>query len=176
MYLGSWRPISLLNVTYKLTSTANHIKDLLSNFRKSVWFSWKNITLEMQFTQGLQYDIMCSAQYNLTEEDEPVVLLGIDFWKAFDCIFLLFMRKVLFLVNSGPSVLRLFDTLYDHVYLSVFLNGFLSTNVPSERGYRKRDPHTYCIDTAVYLWLNNNWSNMPIIQLYLNPSRVSFTQ
>ena len=82
------------------------------------------------------YDIM----HYLEETNEPGILYGIDFEKAFDSISISFIRKVLNLFKFGPSIIKWFNTFYADNYSSVLVNGFLSEKIPIERGCRQGDP------------------------------------
>lgn len=136
-FLRNWRPISLLNVTYKIASSciANRIKGVLSNL---ISFD-QNGFLKGRYTGDCirtVYDIMHSLQ----EDQSPGILFSIDFEKAFDSVSLSFIRKVLDLFNFGPSILQWFDTFYKNASLSVLVNGFSSHSFPYERACRQGDP------------------------------------
>ena len=101
-YLRNWRPISLLNVLYKIASSciANRMK------KKNAF----NIESQKGFMSGrfigenirLLYDIMKYTDIN----DIPGLLLLIDFEKAFDFISLEFIMQLLDFLNFilGPQL------------------------------------------------------------------------
>jgi hypothetical protein len=136
-FLKNWRPLTLLNCTYKMASgcIANRIKKVLdkiidndqTGFIKGRYIG-ENIRLI--------YDIM---QY--TEHHEiPGLLLLIDFEKAFDSISWFFINKVLDIFNFKTSIKNWIKTFYNNSLSSVIQNGFLSEAFKLERGCRQGDP------------------------------------
>ena len=121
--LKNWRPISLLNVSYKILSgtIANRIKTVLNG-----------IIHEDQrgFLQGrfigdntrLLYDIM-----HYTEEHKtPGLLLLVDFEKAFDSISWRFITKCLDFFNFGSFMCDMVKLLYKDAQLCVIQHGVFS--------------------------------------------------
>ena len=136
-YLNNWRPISLLNVPYKIASSciAKRIKAVLPNIisiNQSGFLKGRYIGDSIRTV----YDII----HSLEEDHAPGILFGIDFEKAFDSISIRFIRNVLKLFNFGPSIIHWFDTFYGKNYSSVVVNGYLSEKFPIERGCRQGDP------------------------------------
>lgn len=106
-FFKNWRPISLLNIVYKLASgcIAERIKTVpvksinrdQTGFLKGR-FIGENIRLV--------YDIMHFTENN----DIPGLLMLIDFEKAFDSISWNFIYKALEFFNFGPSINRWIKT------------------------------------------------------------------
>ena len=129
--LKNWRPISLLNVDYKIVS-----KDLTNRLLKVL-------------PSVIQEDQTCSIQgrtifdnlvllrdtldyVNIT--NEPGILLSLDQEKAFDRVDRTFLSNVLTRFGFGPSFCRWISTLYCHANMQVLVNGSLTEQIPLERG------------------------------------------
>ena len=99
-YLKNWRPISLLNVVYKIASGCVSMK--LKMCIHTLISSGQTGFVPGRYigeNTRLVYDIMQFAD----ENDIPGVLLMIDFEKAFDSVSLDFIDKTLQLFNFGES-------------------------------------------------------------------------
>ena len=100
-FLKNWRPISLLNVSYKIVSSciAERIKSTLSTLiheNQKGFISGRYIGENIR----LMYDLI-----HLTEKEQiPGMLLSIDFEKAFDSVSHTFLKQILKLYNFGPSI------------------------------------------------------------------------
>ncbi len=136
-FLKNWRPISLLNVSYKLASAciSNRIKSVLPNVISEDQtgfvpnrFIGENIRL--------LYDIL-----NYTENHQiPGMLLLIDFEKAFDTVSHSFILETLKAFNFGTDICRWFETLYKNASSSVIINGNISRPFQIQRSCRQGDP------------------------------------
>ena len=136
-FLKNWRPISLLNVSYKLASAciANRIKSVLSDLISEDQtgfvpdrFIGENIRL--------LYDLL-----NQTDKNNiPGMLLLIDFEKAFDTVSHDFILKTLRAFNFGTGICRWFETLYKNATSSVIINGNTSRPFQIQRSCRQGDP------------------------------------
>ena len=91
-FLKNWRPISLLNVSYKIISAciANRIKQVLSFL---IHENQKGF-LKNRFI-GENTRIIYDTLYTAKENNIPGMLLLIDFEKAFDSVSWSFMYKTL---------------------------------------------------------------------------------
>ena len=136
-FLTNWRPISLLNVTYKILSgsIANRIKKHLSGLIHKDQRGF----LPGRFIGDnvrLLYDLMDC----LEKKDIPGLLLLIDFEKAFDSVSWNFIAEVLRFFNFGPFVRLLVDILMKEASLRISQFGFLSDSFSIGRGCRQGDP------------------------------------
>jgi len=157
-FLKNWRPISLLNVSYKLASAciANRIKphlpDIIHENQKG-FVSGRYIGENIR----LMYDLM-----NYTENNNiPGLFLMIDFEKAFDTVSHHFLFKVLDNFNFGPSIKQWIKTFYNNATASVLVNGFLSESFKVERGCRQGDglsPYLFvlCVEVLGKMIRSNN--------------------
>ena len=148
-YIKNWRPISLLNVSYKLASTsiANRIKGMLPHIINEDQtgfvpgrFIGENIRLI--------YDLI---QYTDLKEI-PGMLLLIDFEKAFDTVSHDFISKSLEFFNFGPGIIKWFRTLYSNASSRVIINGHLSNAFAINRGCRQGDtlsPYLFVIAVEI---------------------------
>ena len=136
-FLKNWRPITLLNCTYKIASgcIANRIKTILdkiiekdqTGFLKGRYIG-ENIRLI--------YDIM---QY-IETKTIPGQLLLVDFEKAFDSLSWTFIQKALDVFNFKISIKTWIQTLYKNSVSAVLQNGHLSEKFKLSRGCRQGDP------------------------------------
>ena len=136
-FLKNWRPISLLNVVYKIGSSciANRMKEVLPqliNEDQTGFVPGRYIGDNLR----LLYDIM---DY-LKNENLSGLLVSIDFEKAFDSVNWEFMRKVLRHFGFGDDMLRWVSTFYTEIKSSIIVNGQASPSFKIERGCRQGDP------------------------------------
>ena len=135
--LKNWRPISLLNVSYKIASAtiANRLKPLLSKIINEDQTGFVNNRYIGENTR-LIYDLMFyTEKYNI-----PGLLLLIDFEKAFDSISWSFISKVLDLFNFGPVFKNCINTFYHNTESCCLINGHMSEWFYLQRGCRQGDP------------------------------------
>ena len=136
-FLKNWRPITLLNVIYKLASgcIADRIKivlDKLISKEQTGFMSGRYIGENTR----LIYDIL-----QITDKlDIPGLLLIIDFEKAFDSISWKFIEKVLNFLNFGESIKKWLKVFYNDISASVVQCGYLSEFFIVQRGCRQGDP------------------------------------
>ena len=142
MNLKKWRPISLLNVVYKLASAviSNRIKNVLDstiNENQKGFiagrFPGENIRLI--------YDVLFEAK----KQNIPGLLLSIDFEKAFDTVSWNFILDVLDYFNFGNSIkqwLVYFKKDLKHVFYKMVLCQMLSVS-NEDVGKEIIYPHIY---------------------------------
>ena len=136
-FLKNWRPISLLNVIYKIgsASIANRLKRILpklihedqTGFVKGRYIG-DNIRL--------LYDMI----HHLDEEKLPGLLVSIDYEKAFDSVDWNFMHSALEQYGFGKDILHWIQTFYKEIKSSVIVNGKVSESFHVKRGCRQGDP------------------------------------
>ena len=135
--LKNWRPISLLNVDYKIMSKSlvNRIKPFLNemiNISQTAYVATRNI----QDNIRLIADIM----YYTKHENKQGFLLSIDFEKAFDTIDTEFLLLVLHKFNFGASFIKWINLIYTESESCVINNGQSSGYFNISRGVRQGDP------------------------------------
>ena len=155
--LKNWRPISLLNYSYKIASAA------IANRLKTVLPSILN-TCQKGFIKGryigenirLIYDLLFYTELN----DIPGLLLSIDYQKAFDSISWSFLESALVFFNFGNDIVKWFRTLYKDAKSNLHVNGQYSSWFEIKRGVRQGDPcspYFYLIGAEILsIMLRNN--------------------
>ena len=136
-YVQNWRPISLLNVDYKIASTviANRIKKVINNLISDTQKGFLKNRYIGECTR-LTFDLI-----QTTEEDNiPGLLLLLDFEKAFDSVDKNFMLETLKFFGFGPDLCHWIKTFYNNITSSVINYGHISESFQIERGVRQGDP------------------------------------
>ena len=136
-FLKNWRPITLLNVIYKIASAciAERIKTTLTELISEDQTGFISGRYIGENTR-LIYDIL-----HITDElDIPGLLLIVDFEKAFDSISWKFINHTLNFLNFGDSIKRWINVFYNDIQSCVIQNGFLSGPFNVRRGCRQGDP------------------------------------
>lgn len=136
-FLKNWRPLTLLDVVYKIASgaIANRFKQVLDIIISKDQTGFLKGRYIGENTR-LIYDLM-----NHTEQNNiPGLLLLIDFEKAFDSLSWSFIQKVLKFLNFGPSICRWIETFYNNITSSVIQCGHMSESFSIGRGCRQGDP------------------------------------
>lgn len=136
-FLKNWRPISLLNVIYKIASgcIAERIKkflDKLISKDQTGFIKGRFIGENIRII----YDVM-----NYTERNSiPGLLMLIDFGKAFDSISWDFIYQTLDIFKFGQPIKDWVKTFYNEINSCVLQNGFSSKYFKPQRGCRQGDP------------------------------------
>ena len=136
-FIKNWRPISLLNVSYKILSSciASRIRNVLP---KIIHESQKGFMKDRYIGENIRmlYDILVSCE----KDQIPGLLLMVDFEKAFDSVSWDFIRKALNYFHFCPFVINFFDTIYHKPSSCITFNGQYSKWFMLERGCRQGDP------------------------------------
>ena len=136
-HIKNWRPISLLNVMYKIGSAciANRLKTVLpclisadqSGFVPGRYMG-ENVRLI--------YDLIGF----LDKTNTPGLLLCLDFEKAFDSLDWSFLFRVLRAFGFGESICKWVETFYKNIKSTVIVNGNPTEWFHIQRGCRQGDP------------------------------------
>ena len=133
----NWRPISLLNVVYKMMSSviANRIKMVLD---KVISTDQKGFISGRFIGENIRliYDILFESK----QQNIPGLILSIDFQQAFDSISWNFIDKTLDYFNFGPSFKRWIKLFQKSSESCILQNGHMSDYFPLQRGCRQGDP------------------------------------
>ena len=133
----NWRPISLLNVDYKLAARVLagrllKVIHLVVNKDQTCGVPGRYIGENVAFLR----DVVDYA----TKFDVPVAILSLDQEKAFDRVDWGFMFATLKRMGFGPSFINWVNLLYTNVQSAVKVNGYLSSFFSLSRGVRQGCP------------------------------------
>ena len=130
----NWRPITLLNVDYKLASWA--IAGRLLKVIHLLVAEDQTCGVPGRFIGeyvALLRDVVSFASSSRT----PVAILSLDQEKAFDRVDWGFMRSTLVAMGFGPSFVAWVDLFYHRVQSCVNVNGYVSAFFNLSRGVRR---------------------------------------
>jgi len=136
-HMKNWRPITLLNVDYKILSgVLSHrlrkvLQDIISEEQKG-FLSERYIGENTR----LVYDIM----HYLQEQHKAGVIMLVDFEKAFDSLEWCYIEKVLSVYGFGDEFKRWCKIIYKDSKSCVINGGHFSSFFNLERGCRQGDP------------------------------------
>ena len=135
--MKNWRPISLLNVIYKLTSSviASRLKNVL---HKLIHEDQKCFIAERFIGENIRliYDIL----FETKQQEIPGLLLSVDFQQAFDSVSWKFIAKTLDYYNFGPSFKKWIKTFQNGSESCILQNDHMSDYFCLQRGCRQGDP------------------------------------
>ena len=136
-FIKNWRPISLLNVSYKLLSAciASRIKQVLPSI---IHESQKGFMKGRYIGENIRllYDTILTTE----KENIPGLLLMVDFEKAFDSVSWSFIERSLLFFNFPDCIIQWFKVLYNNASSCISFNGQYSEWFKLHRGCRQGDP------------------------------------
>ena len=137
LYLKNWRPLTLLNTLYKLTSgtIAERIKPCLETI---IHPDQKGFVPNRYIGECIRttYDIL---EYAKTHNKTGLILL-IDFEKAYDSISFKYIKKCLAFFNFGESIIKWVGLLLGDFSAVINNCGNISKQFDISRGCRQGDP------------------------------------
>ena len=135
--IKNWRPISLLNTSYKIISTCitNRLRPLL----KSIISPEQKGFLEDRSINDCTR-LMCDIINECDNRSIKGLILLIDFEKAFDSISWSFINSTLRKMNFGDSFIKWITMFQMGSTSKITLNGHYSQSFPLQRGCRQGDP------------------------------------
>ena len=136
-YIKNWRPISLLNITYKIASgsIANRLKRILP----TVIDIDQSGFISNRFTGDnlrLIYDVLTYSQ----QQQQKGLLVLIDFEKAFDTVAWSFIEKCLNFYNFKNDIIQWIKAFYTDIKSTVIVNNEPTPWFEIKRGCRQGDP------------------------------------
>ena len=135
--IKNWRPITLLNSTYKFYSSilAERIRSTLNNL---IHTDQKGFIKNRFIGENIRltYDMInfCN-EYKI----KGLIVL-VDFQKAFDSIDWDFISKTLKLFNFGDSIIKWINAIQQKTFSYIVQNGHISDKVLLHRGCRQGNP------------------------------------
>ena len=135
--IKNWRPISLLNTTYKLiySCITNRLRPILCRIISKEQKGFLENRSIADCTR-LMYDIIYKCQY---KEIGGLILL-IDFQIAFDSLSWNYITESLRTLNFGENFIKWIKIFQKNSNSRIVLNGYLSDPFLLERGCRQGDP------------------------------------
>jgi len=121
--INNWRPISLLNVDYKIAAKCigNRVKKVITSTiseEQTGFIKGRYI--------GENVRLISEVIENANKTDEPGLIFFTDFNKAFDSLDNSFLWKTLNKFNFSDSIIRWMQLLHNNVNASVTNNGYMS--------------------------------------------------
>ena len=134
--LKNWRPISLLNVDYKICSKVVSLR--LANVLGSIIDPDQTCSIPGRSIFS-NLTLLRDTLAFIERTNEAGILLSLDQEKAFDRVDCSFLLNLLELFGFGPWFRSCIATLYRGAYMQILVNDFLSDPVPLQRGVRQGD-------------------------------------
>ena len=157
-YIRNWRPISLLNVVYKIGSSciARRIRTVLP-----LVISENQTGFIMNRYIGDNIRLIYDLIHHLNVNNLPGLLLSLDLEKAFDSVDWTFMHKVLVSFGFGNDICRWIKVFYKNIKAAVLVNGNISRWFSINRGCRQGDPVSpylfiLCVEILAIMIRNNS--------------------
>ena len=134
--LKNWRPISLLNVDYKICSKALSLR--LKKVLGSIVDPDQTCSVPGRSISSNLALLRDTLDF-IERTGETGILVSLDQEKAFDRVNRSFLMNLLEHFGFGPSFCSWIFTLYNGAYMRILVNDFLSEPVPLLRGVRQGD-------------------------------------
>ena len=135
--LSNWRPITLLNVDYKIASKA--IASRIKNVLPALIHSDQSSFMKDRFI-GQNIRLINDILEQTELQDVPGILLQLDFRKAFDTVEWPVIQQTLSKFNFGDSLKRWVQTFYCNAECSILNNGLNTKQTHLSRGVRQGCP------------------------------------
>ena len=135
--LTNWRPISLLNVDYKILSKAianriSKVIDTLVSEDQTCCIPGRDISENIL--------TMINVINYVNDNNLKGLVLKIDQHKAFDCVNHDYLYKVIEKMGFGPNLLKWIKILYHNITACIKHNGYISGSFSINRGVRQGCP------------------------------------
>ena len=134
--LKNWRPISLLNVDYKICSKALSVR--LSKVLQFIVDPDQTCSVPGRRISSNLHLLRDILDY-IDRTNETGILVSLDQEKAFDRVNRTFLRNLLVRLGFGPSFCHWIDTFYNGANMRVIVNEWLTEPIPLSRGVRQGD-------------------------------------
>ena len=171
--LSNWRPISLLNVDYKIAtkSIANRIKHVLS----SIISPSQTGFIKGRYI-GENIRLICEILEHVDQNDLPSLMFFSDFEKAFDSLDHTFMFQTLRHFNFGDDLLNWTKLFYTDVKSCILNNGHMTDFFDISRGVRQGCPLSpYMFIICIELLSFSISNNTDIKGIHINNNEIKNT-
>ena len=136
-YLENWRPISLLNIDYKIATKT--IADRISKVLPKLIHEDQTGYVKGRYI-GQNIRLVKDIMKVTSLDNIPGMAIFIDFKKAFDSVDWNFLAKVLEAFNFGPQIRKWIKTFYTDISSCVINNGHASEFFNLQRVVRQGCP------------------------------------
>ena len=172
-FLENWRPISLLNIDYKIASKS--IANRLKNVLESIISPSQTGFIKGRYI-GENIRLLCQMLEHVDDNHLSSIIFFADFEKAFDSVDHEFMFKTFKHFNFGDSFLKWLKLFYKDAQSSVTNNGHLTDFFPIQRGVRQGCPLSpYVFITCIELLSNCISKNNNIKGIKMSETEVKQT-
>ena len=151
--LKNWRPISLLNVDYKILSKVITLR--LSRVMESIVHPDQTCSVPGRSITSNVIMLRDVLDY-INRTNESGILVSLDQEKAFDRVNHSFLLKLLSHLGFGACFIKWVSTLYNGANMKIILNGYLTEKIEIRRGVRQGDPlspllYVLCVEVLASL-------------------------
>ena len=133
-FLRNWRPISLLNVDYKIITKS--LTNRLSQVIGKLVYKDQTCSIPGRSIQDNVHLLRNVLDY-VNNKDIDCALLTLDQAKAFDRVSHDFLFQLLDKYNFGPDFKRWIKVIYTDIHSQVLVNGFFTESFPVRRSVRQ---------------------------------------
>lgn len=137
LWLKNWRPITLLNLDYKLISKV--LATRLKNILPSIIHTDQTGFIKNRYI-GENINRIFSIIDYAEEQEIPAILMSVDYEKAFDMLEWSFINKTLNFFDFGEDFKRWIRILYTDITSCVVNNGWTTKPIKPSRGVRQGCP------------------------------------
>lgn len=135
--LANWRPISLLNVDYKIVSKIlatrlRTVLDKIINIDQTCSVAGRTILDNAHLLRNIQSYV--------DQKNMRAAFVSLDQQKAFDRVNWGYLQQVLETFGFGPNFRKWVKILYTDIQSAVICNGHISEHFPLSRGVRQGCP------------------------------------
>ena len=137
LYIENWRPISLMNVDYKILTKclAERIKTVLDKLIHNSQFGF----ITSRNIHDAVRTLLDMVDYT-DLQNKMGIMIALDFQKAFDTLSWPYLFKTLEVYGFGPSFISWIKTCYNGIQSCVVNYGTASPYFTIHRGVRQGDP------------------------------------
>ncbi len=174
LFLKNWRPITLLNVDYKLL--AKTLASRISKLLPMIISEDQTGYIKGRFI-GCNIRLIEDIMFYTDTNNIPGILLTVDFEKAFDSIRWNFIASALKSYNFGPNFIGFIKCLYNDISTCVINNGHISEWFRPQRGVRQGCPISpYLFILAVELLAISIREDENIKGIKINQTEIKISQ